>query len=292
MKKMKISIGNDHAGTQHKKEIVKHIEKKGIETVNHGTDGEESVDYPDLAHPVAEDVKNKRTDLGIVICGSGNGVAMTANKHNNIRAAICWNKEMAKLAREHNDANIISIPARVVSINEAKEIVEVFLNTGFEGGRHKKNRQNKCQMKIEVKKFKDLSNDEIYGILKLRSEVFVVEQECVYQDIDGKDKKAMHLMGKKDNEIIAYTRILDSGDYYELPSIARVVVKKKTRGEERGKEIMKESIKYIKENLQEKTIVLAAQKYLDKFYKELGFIVEGEEYLEDGIPHQKMKLKP
>ena len=146
-------------------------------------------------------------------------------------------------------------------------------------------------MKIEVKKFKDLSVDEIYEILKLRSEVFVVEQGCIYQDIDGKDKKAMHLMGKKDKEIIAYTRIFDSGDYYELPSIARVVVKKKTRGKERGKEIMKESIKYIKENLQEKTIVLSAQKYLEKFYKDLGFIVEGEEYLEDGIPHQKMKLK-
>jgi ribose 5-phosphate isomerase B len=146
MKKMKISIGNDHAGTQHKKEIVKYIEKKGIETLNHGTDSEERVDYPDLAHPVAEDVKNKRTDLGIVICGSGNGVAMTANKHNNIRAAICWNKEMAKLAREHNDANIISIPAKVVSINEAKEIVEVFLNTGFEGGRHKR-RKDKINVK-------------------------------------------------------------------------------------------------------------------------------------------------
>jgi ElaA protein len=146
-------------------------------------------------------------------------------------------------------------------------------------------------MKIEVKKFKDLSVDEIYEILKLRSEVFVVEQGCIYQDIDGKDKKAMHLTGKKDNEIIAYTRIFDSGDYYELPSIARVVVKKKTRGKERGKEIMKESIKYIKENLQEKTIALSAQKYLEKFYKDLGFIVEGEEYLEDGIPHQKMKLK-
>ena len=146
-------------------------------------------------------------------------------------------------------------------------------------------------MKIEVKKFKDLSVDEIYEILKLRSEVFVVEQGCIYQDIDGKDKKAMHLTGKIDNEIIAYTRIFDSGDYYELPSIARVVVKKKIRGKERGKEIMKESIKYIKENLQEKTIVLSAQKYLEKFYKDLGFIVEGEEYLEDGIPHQKMKLK-
>ena len=95
-------------------------------------------------------------------------------------------------------------------------------------------------MKTEVKKFKELSVEEVYQILKIRSEVFIIEQRCIYQDIDGKDKKAMHLMGKKDNEIIAYTRILDSGDYYELPSIARVVVKKKTRGEERGKEIMKE----------------------------------------------------
>ena len=146
-------------------------------------------------------------------------------------------------------------------------------------------------MKIEVKKFKELSVEEMYQILRIRSEVFIIEQRCIYQDIDGKDKKAMHLMGKKDNEIIAYTRILDSGDCYELPSIARVVVKKKTRREERGKEIMKESIKYIKENLKEKTIVLAAQKYLEKFYRELGFIAEGEEYLEDEIPHQKMILK-
>ena len=143
---MKISIGNDHAGTQHKKELIKHIEKRGIETINHGTDSEESVDYPDLAHPVAEDVKTKRTELGIVICGSGNGVAMTANKHKDVRAAICWNKEMARLAREHNNANIISIPARVISINETKEIVEVFLNTEFEGGRHKK-RTDKINLK-------------------------------------------------------------------------------------------------------------------------------------------------
>ena len=135
---MKISIGNAHAGTQHKKELIKYIEKRGIEIINHGTDSEERVDYPALAPPVAEDVKNKRTDLGIVICGSGNGVAMTANKHKDIRAAICWNKEMARLAREHNNANIISIPARVISINDTKEIVEVFLNTEFEGGRHQK----------------------------------------------------------------------------------------------------------------------------------------------------------
>ena len=120
---MKISIGNDHAGTQHKKEIVRDMEKKGIEIINHGTDSEESVDYPDLAHPVAEDVKDKRTNLGIVICGSGNGVAMTANKHKDIRAAICWTKEMARLAREHNNANIISIPARVITTREAREIV-------------------------------------------------------------------------------------------------------------------------------------------------------------------------
>ena len=122
------------------------MEKIGIEIINHGTDSEESVDYPDLAHPVAEDVKNKRTNLGIVICGSGNGVAMTANKHKDIRAAICWTKEMAKLAREHNNANIISIPARVITISEAREIVEVFLNTEFEGGRHKR-RTDKINLK-------------------------------------------------------------------------------------------------------------------------------------------------
>jgi len=122
------------------------MDKKGIEIINHGTDSEESVDYPDLAHPVAEDVKNKRTDLGIVICGSGNGVAMTANKHRGIRAAICWNKEMAKLAREHNNANIISIPARVITTEEAREIVEVFINTEFEGGRHKR-RTDKINLK-------------------------------------------------------------------------------------------------------------------------------------------------
>lgn len=146
-------------------------------------------------------------------------------------------------------------------------------------------------MKIEVKKFKELSVEEMYQILKIRSEVFIIEQRCIYQDIDGNDKKAMHVMGKNNNEIIAYTRILDSGDCYDFPSISRVVVKKKNRGEERGKGIMKESIKYIVEELKEKTIVLAAQKYLEKFYRELGFIAEGEEYLEDEIPHQKMILK-
>ena len=135
---MKISIGNDHAGTEHKKQIENQLQQKGIEVINHGTDSDESVDYPDFAHPVASDVTKEKANLGIVICGSGNGVAMTVNKHKGIRAAICWTKEMAALAREHNDANIISIPARFVSIEESKEIVEVFLTTDFEGGRHKR----------------------------------------------------------------------------------------------------------------------------------------------------------
>jgi len=135
---MIISIGNDHAGTHHKKQVQLTLESKGIKVINHGTDYDESVDYPDLAHPVAEDVKSNKADMGVVICGSGNGVAMVVNKHKNIRAAICWNKEMAKLAREHNDANIISIPARFVSVEESKEITEIFLTTKFEGGRHQR----------------------------------------------------------------------------------------------------------------------------------------------------------
>ncbi len=135
---MIISIGNDHAGTHHKKQVQLTLESKGIKVINHGTDYNESVDYPDLAHPVAEDVKSNKAEMGVVICGSGNGVAMVVNKHKNIRAAICWNKEMAKLAREHNDANIISIPARFVSVEESKEIIDIFLTTKFEGGRHQR----------------------------------------------------------------------------------------------------------------------------------------------------------
>jgi len=146
-------------------------------------------------------------------------------------------------------------------------------------------------MKIAVKRFKELSVEEMYQILRIRSEVFVIEQRCIYQDIDGKDKKAIHVMGTNNNKIIAYTRILEGGEDYDFPSISRVVVKKENRGKDRGRKIMKESIKYIVEELKEKTIVLAAQKYLEKFYRELGFIAEGEEYLEDEIPHQKMILK-
>ena len=144
-------------------------------------------------------------------------------------------------------------------------------------------------MNSVIKKFSKLSTEEIYNILKLRSEVFVVEQNCVYQDIDEKDQKAIHLFIEKNSEIIAYTRIFKKGDYYEEnPSIGRVVVSKKERGKNLGKEIMKKSIYYVKENMDEKKIELSAQKYLDKFYKELQFYSEGEDYLEDGIPHQRM----
>ena len=143
---MKISIGNDHAGPDYKKAIVEMLLAKGHEITNYGTDSVESVDYPDFGHPVATDVTEGKADLGIVICGSGNGIAMTVNKHAHVRAALCWTKEIAILARQHNDANIISIPARFTSIPQAVEMVEAFLSTEFEGGRHQ-NRVNKiaCQ---------------------------------------------------------------------------------------------------------------------------------------------------
>ena len=139
---MKISIGNDHAGPEYKKAIVEMLKANGYQVTNYGTDSVESVDYRDFANPVALDVENKVADFGIIICGSGNGIAMSANKHQGIRAALCWTKEIAVLARQHNDANIISIPARFTSIPQALEMVETFLNTNFEGGRHQ-NRVNK-----------------------------------------------------------------------------------------------------------------------------------------------------
>jgi ribose 5-phosphate isomerase B len=139
---MKISIGNDHAGPEYKKAIVEMLKANSYQVTNYGTDSGDSVDYPDFAHPVAFDVETKRVDFGIIICGSGNGIAMSANKHQGIRAALCWTKEIAVLARQHNDANIISIPARFTSIPQALEMVQTFLNTDFEGGRHQ-NRVNK-----------------------------------------------------------------------------------------------------------------------------------------------------
>ena len=133
---MKIAIGNDHAGTEYKKEIQKMLLEDNHVINNHGTDDDKSVDYPDHIHPVASQVENNEVDFGIIICGSGNGANMTANKHQKIRSALCWSKEIATLSRTHNNANILSIPSRFVSLKEAKEMVKIFLNTDFEGGRH------------------------------------------------------------------------------------------------------------------------------------------------------------
>lgn len=135
---MKISIGNDHHGVQYKQAIVALLEAKGITVTNYGTDSTDGVDYPDFVHPVATDVQEGKADRGIVICGSGNGVAMTANKYPKVRAALCWNKEITALARQHNNANVLSLPARFVALPQALEMVETFLNTEFEGGRHQR----------------------------------------------------------------------------------------------------------------------------------------------------------
>lgn len=139
---MTIAIGNDHAGPAYKQAITEFLMSNGYQITNFGTDTEDSVDYPDFAHPVADQVVQGQATFGIIICGSGNGIAMAANKHQGIRAAVCWTKEIAQLARQHNNANIISIPARFTSIPQAVEMVKTFLNTEFEGGRHQ-NRINK-----------------------------------------------------------------------------------------------------------------------------------------------------
>ncbi len=135
---MTISIGNDHAGVDLKKHIVKYLKDKGFKTSDKGTNTDKSVDYPDYIHPVSKEVEENVSRVGIIICGSGNGAAMTANKRKTIRAALCWNKETSKLAREHNDANVLSIPSRFVSKEEALEIVDAFIKTDFEGGRHQR----------------------------------------------------------------------------------------------------------------------------------------------------------
>lgn len=133
-----ISIGSDHAGFKTKFKIANYLKKQGFEIKDHGTFSEDSVDYPDFIHPVAFDTENGNSDFGIALCGSGNGAAITANKHQKIRAALCWKTDLAILARQHNDANILVIPARFVSSKLALEMVKAFLNTGFEGGRHQK----------------------------------------------------------------------------------------------------------------------------------------------------------
>lgn len=137
---LKIAIGADHAGFDYKKSIIEAL--GGSEVKDFGTYSSASADYPDFAHPVALAVESGDYDFGILVCGSGNGVAITANKHQGIRAAICWNEELADRARSHNNANIVCIPARHISIEEAKKIVEIFFTTEFEGGRHA-NRVNK-----------------------------------------------------------------------------------------------------------------------------------------------------
>lgn len=142
---MTISIGNDHAGTAYKIAIVKHLEDKGFKVINHGTNTNSSVDYPDFVHPVANDVEHKDADFGILICGSANGVAMTANKHQKVRAGVCWTKEITALTRQHNNANICCIPARFTALQQALSIIDTFLDTEFEGGRHEK-RVNKIAL--------------------------------------------------------------------------------------------------------------------------------------------------
>ncbi len=133
---MTISIGNDHAGTEYKNAIMKHLEARGYSVNNYGTNTNDSVDYPEFVHPVAKDVEAKAVDFGIIICGSGNGANMTANKHQGVRSALCWNKEIVALARQHNNANILSLPSRFIALPQAIEMVDTFLDTAFEGGRH------------------------------------------------------------------------------------------------------------------------------------------------------------
>tara|TARA_A100001015_G_scaffold317884_1_gene436040 strand:- start:1029 stop:1457 length:429 start_codon:yes stop_codon:yes gene_type:complete len=135
---MRISIGNDHAGVEYKNYIREYLLDKNIQVYNYGTDSLDSVDYPDFAHPVSNDVNEEKSDLGILICGTGNGVCMTANKYKNVRAALCWNKELALLSKSHNNANIVCIPARFIEKKEALEIIKTFISEEFEGGRHER----------------------------------------------------------------------------------------------------------------------------------------------------------
>ncbi|GGD50236.1 GNAT family N-acetyltransferase [Muriicola marianensis] len=144
-------------------------------------------------------------------------------------------------------------------------------------------------MEILIKSFEELTKEELYRILQLRAEVFVVEQECAYLDVDGLDQKALHVLGYGPEKISAYTRIFKAGDYFDDPSIGRVVVSSEFRGKALGKKIMEASLKYIESNLNSKHTVISAQLYLTKFYEDMGFLPEGAEYLEDDIPHIRMR---
>ena len=138
----KVAIAADHAGFEYKSILIQFLESKKIEVVDFGTDSTASMDYPDIVHPLCQSIEEGNCEFGILLCGSANGVAITANKHQNIRAAICWQDEISSLSRQHNNANIACIPARFISIEEAKSIIKIFLTTAFEGGRHQ-NRVNK-----------------------------------------------------------------------------------------------------------------------------------------------------
>ena len=135
---MNILISNDHAGVELKNAVDRFLKKKGHVVVNLGDNSGDSVDYPDIIHPLGKEISNNKEKIGIIMCGTGNGVSMVANKYKGVRAGLCWSKEIAELIRKHNDANILSLPARFLSIKQALEIVEVFLKTDFEGGRHER----------------------------------------------------------------------------------------------------------------------------------------------------------
>ena len=141
----KIAIGCDHAGFKHKEEVKRYLLEKGFEVKDFGTFSADSVDYPDYGHKVAEEIEKGMADYGVLFCGSGNGINMAANKHAGIRSALCWNEEVAKLARQHNNANIIAIPARFMDVEMAKKVVKIFMEEKFEGGRHQQ-RLNKINL--------------------------------------------------------------------------------------------------------------------------------------------------
>ncbi|MBI9056614.1 ribose 5-phosphate isomerase B [Labilibaculum sp. DW002] len=146
MNKIKVAIASDHAGFQFKNKLGELLKERGYEIMDFGCDSEDSMDYPDTAHPLAEAVAAGKFKYGFTLCGSGNGITMTANKHQEIRAALCWNAEIAELARLHNDANVCGIPARFISFEEVEKIASIFLSTDFEGGRHQ-NRVDKIAVK-------------------------------------------------------------------------------------------------------------------------------------------------
>lgn len=143
---MKIAVASDHAGYKMKVDLKKYLQDKGHTTVDFGSESEESVDYADYAHPLAVSVENNDVDFGISLCGSGNGINITVNKHQGVRSALCWTPEIARLAKEHNNANVVALPARFINTEEAKQIIEAYLNASFEGGRHQ-NRIDKIPIK-------------------------------------------------------------------------------------------------------------------------------------------------